>query len=126
MKLQETIQDHNRIIIDGFYGHGYPWQTGYDTQLSGCSVAQDGCDILRAGEVYSAPGMRLRDAIRHAQIKGDSVPDEAYNRLASMARPVPSMDRSDLAKLGSCEKTMQAVLGDQQAADTSRKAASKA
>lgn len=33
-------------------------------------VAQDGKDILKSGAIYRAEGMRLRDAIRHAEICG--------------------------------------------------------
>lgn len=84
LRLNDGIPDHGKVIIDGYYSNGYPWQAGYDSQISGCSVAQDGRDILAVGERYTAEGMRLRDAIRHAEILGDIVPNEAYLRLGSL------------------------------------------
>ena len=59
--------------------------------MSGCSVAQDAKDILRAGILYTAEGMRLRDAIRHAEIANDPVPDDVYESLRSMRRPMDAL-----------------------------------
>ncbi len=83
-KLKDGITDRGTILIEDFYSDGYPWQTGYDKQVSGCSVAQDGKDILKSGAFYRAEGMRLRDAIRHAEICGETVPENAYEMLLSM------------------------------------------
>ena len=86
--LNDGITDLGWVIFPDYYAEGYPWETGYEKQVSGISVAQDGKDILRAGEVYGTPaGMMLRDAIRHAEIQGVKVPREAYEKLASMRRP---------------------------------------
>jgi hypothetical protein len=88
--LNDGVADLGRVIQPGYYSEGYPWQTGYEAQVSGSSIAQDGRDILAAGEKYTVPGMRLRDAIRHAEIVGDPVPQEAYARLESLKRkPTP-------------------------------------
>ena len=73
--LNDGITDLGWVIFPDYYAEGYPWETGYEKQVSGISVAQDGKDILRAGEVYGTPaGMMLRDAIRHAEIQGVKVP----------------------------------------------------
>jgi hypothetical protein len=83
MKLFDDIADNGRIIIDGFYSDGYPWETNW-AQESGCSISQDGKDILATFEKYGCAGAKLRDAIRHAEMLHRPVPAEAYDRLAQM------------------------------------------
>lgn len=85
-KLTDGISDLGVLLFRDYYSDGYPWQAGYGNQLSGCSVAQDGKDILLAGKLYTAAGMRLRDAIRHAEICGEEVPDGAYRTLDTLKR----------------------------------------
>lgn len=86
-RVNDGIKDNGKIIHPNYYGGGlYPWQTGYDAQVSGVSVSQDGSDILNAGEIYGKKGLMLRDAIRHAEIVGDPVPPEAYKQLQSLRR----------------------------------------
>lgn len=84
--LNDGIKDLGRVLFAGYYSDGYPWQTGYESQVSGSSIAQDGADIIAASEQYTAAGLRLRDAIRHAEIVGDQVPREAYQKLESLKR----------------------------------------
>jgi Large polyvalent protein associated domain 39/ADP-Ribosyltransferase in polyvalent proteins len=87
-KLNDGIPDLGRVLLDGYYANGgYPWESGWK-QESGSSIAQDGAAIRKASDKYSAAGMKLRDAIRHAEIVGDAVPDEAYKRLADDAAGV--------------------------------------
>lgn len=64
---------------------GYPWEldyTGLDEPGQGFSVAMNGKQIL--ANPYTPAGMHLRDAIRHAEILGDHVPDLAYTKLKGM------------------------------------------
>lgn len=84
MKQFDGIADNERVLFEGFYSEGYPWETGW-SQESGCSVAQDGRDILAVFEMYGGEGAKLRSAIRHAELLGDPVPPEAYARLAGIA-----------------------------------------
>lgn len=104
--LNDGIVDLGRVMQPMFYSEGYPWETGYDKQMSGCSVAQDGKDILRAGELYrNSKALMLRDAIRHAEIQGVEVPAEAYLRLASMKRPITSDEFAKRAHAFLIDKT---------------------
>lgn len=82
--LKDGIGDLGRVLFDGYYSEGYPWQNGYDKQVSGASVAMDGLAIRRAFQQYEVNGMLLRDAIRHAEIVGDPVPFAAYERLQTL------------------------------------------
>ena len=108
--LNDGVADLGRVIQPGYYSEGYPWQTGYEAQVSGSSIAQDGRDILAAGEKYTVPGMRLRDAIRHAEIVGDPVPQEAYARLESLKRKPsePAFDPNGWRKAEAAEEAARA------------------
>ena len=86
--LADGIRDLGRIMSPDYYADGYPWEVGAPVQLSGCSVAQDGRDVLATLSRYTVAGARLRDAIRHAEIMGRPVPASAYARLHAERRGV--------------------------------------
>lgn len=86
-RLDDGIADLGKVIQAGYYSAGYPWETNWN-QVSGSSMAMDGKDILAGFERYSSEGMKLRDAIRHAEVVGDVVPDIAYQRLESLRKGV--------------------------------------
>lgn len=90
--LDDGLDDLGVILIHDFYRDDlYPWEGDYRTygiadQTGtgyGSSIAMTGKQIL-ALDHYSPAGMRLRDAIRHAEILADHVPNEAYEKLESL------------------------------------------
>lgn len=86
-QLADGIADLGRLLFDDYYRDGYPWQTDW-VQESGCSIAQDGKDILAMFDRYTSEGVKLRDAIRHAEIVGDHVPLVAYEKLMSLRKVI--------------------------------------
>ncbi len=91
--LVDGVSDLGLIIVHDYYREGdqgnmYPWHQNYaclsEPDTRGCSLGMTGPDILHSGKVYTAAGMVLRDAIRHAEILGDNVPDEACVKLLNL------------------------------------------
>ncbi len=91
--LNDGIRDLGSVVFNGFYSEGYPWQTGYDKQNANNSIAMDGIDIRRYTHQYRPDGWGLRDAIRHAEIVGDPVPLEAYERLQTLTADAATSKR---------------------------------